>query len=464
MGIARIFCVLTVLSGLSLVQADLFGQLPKCSIDCFTGALGNHTTQCGSTDIPCLCGDAPFLNVVQMCQATTCTTKEILTSTNATLAACGVPPHNVSPIVIGIPASFGSLAILLYLLRIFDRVVLMKLGMGWDDILLGVGVLLGAVLNFICYPMAAYGMGKDFWTIPFPNINETLKLLYIAEIFYFPSEMFTQLSILAFYRRVFAKTSDLLQKGSVFLMVFVVLFGVANTLTIIFQCTPVDYFWTSWTGEVAGGRCIDISLFSWSRAAIEIAVDIAIISLPLRDLSRLQLSWRMKAQVILMFSLGFVVTIVSILRLQSLIQFAQTTNPTVDNAPGVYWSVLECDIFIISACLPSVRSLLGKMAPRFFGTTRRGDGDNSRQPQYHNNNVKPSASSFSSRKYYRQKDNDDEEGDYRMSHLSSSHKVGGGGLVGNGKILKSVDLRITHESRETADDKELLGGGHVYGA
>jgi len=117
--------------------------------------------------------------------------------------------------------------------------------------------------------------------------------------------MFTQLSILAFYRRVFAKTSNILQKGSIFLMVFVVLFGVANTLTIIFQCTPIDFFWTSWTGEVTG-KCIDINLFSWCRAAIEIAVDIAIISLPLRDLTRLQLSWKMKAQVILMFSLGFV--------------------------------------------------------------------------------------------------------------------------------------------------------------
>ena len=169
--------------------------------------------------------------------------------------------------------------------------------------------------------------------------------------------MFTQLSILAFYRRVFANTSTLLQRGSIILMVFVVLFGVANTLVIIFQCTPVDFFWTGWTGETTG-KCIDINLFSWARAAIEIAVDIAIISLPLRDIVKTQLSWKMKIQIFIMFALGFVwaqplwyqwcrsksdlrlgsgafsywqlpsVTIVSILRLQSLIQFAQTMNPT----------------------------------------------------------------------------------------------------------------------------------------
>lgn len=36
-------------------------------------------------------------------------------------------------------------------------------------------------------------------------------------------------------------------------------FGVFNTLVMIFQCTPVDYFWTSWTGETSG-TCIDINV------------------------------------------------------------------------------------------------------------------------------------------------------------------------------------------------------------
>lgn len=117
--------------------------------------------------------------------------------------------------------------------------------------------------------------------------------------------MFTQLSILAFYRRIFASSSVLMRRGSIILMVFVVLFGIANTLVITFQCTPIGYFWTGWAGETRG-HCININLFSWARAAIEIAVDIAIWSLPLRDVTRLQLSWKMKAQVLFMFSLGFV--------------------------------------------------------------------------------------------------------------------------------------------------------------
>ncbi|KAI0418964.1 hypothetical protein F5X98DRAFT_336817 [Xylaria grammica] len=433
MGILHALCVFAILLGSSLGQSDLVRSLPSCAAQCFEETLSRSS--CASSDLACLCGDAVFLGAVQKCEATSCTVKETLTSTNATLAACGVPRGDVSNTVLAIPASFGSLAILLYLSRIFDRVYLMKLALGWDDYLLTAGVILGAVLNFVCYPMVQHGMGKDFWSLSFPNIDITLELLYIAEIFYFPSEMFTQLSILAFYRRVFAQTSTLLRRGTTLLMVFVVLFGIANTLVIIFQCTPIQFFWTGWSGETTG-RCIDINIFSWARAAIEIAVDIGIISLPLRDIVRTQLSWRMKAQVFVMFALGFVVTIVSIVRLQSLIQFAQTKNPTYDNAPGIYWSVLECDIFIICACLPSIRSITLKIFPQFFGTKK-------------DTNL--------SGRYYRQNDRD-------SNHTSSSHHLKS--LSKSGKILKSVDLHISHESRETADDKELLDPplGHVYGA
>ncbi|KAI1420435.1 hypothetical protein F5Y12DRAFT_773085 [Xylaria sp. FL1777] len=433
MGVVRGLCVFAVLFGLCFGQSDLIPSLPSCAAECFNKTL--PSSWCASSDLTCLCGDAAFLSTAKQCEATSCTIKEILSSTNATLSACGVPKGDVSATVLAIPASFGSLAILLFLLRIFDRAYLMKLPLGWDDYLLTVGVILGAVLNFVCYPMVQHGMGKDFWSLTSPNIDVTLELLYLAEIFYFPSEMFTQLSILAFYRRVFAQTSNLLQRGSIVLMVFVVLFGVTNTLVIIFQCTPISFFWTGWSGETTG-KCIDINVFSWARAAIEIAVDIAIISLPFRDVIRTQLSWKMKVQVFIMFALGFVVTIVSILRLQSLIQFAQTMNPTYDNSPGVYWSVLECDIFIISACLPSIRSLMLKIFPRFFGTK--------------NDTNIPG-------KYYRHNDRG-------SNHTSSSHALKS--FSNPGKILKSVDLQISHESRETADDKELLDPplGHVYGA
>lgn len=38
-----------------------------------------------------------------------------------------------------------------------------------------------------------------------------------------------------------------------------------------------------------------------------------------------------------------------------------------DNTPAVYWSVLECNMFIICACMPALRAIISHYAPSIFG-------------------------------------------------------------------------------------------------
>lgn len=117
------------------------------------------------------------------------------------------------------------------------------------------------------------------------------------------SEMFVQLSLLAFLLRVFATHSF---KVCVWVfMGIVVIFGTGNTFAMIFPTDPIPFFWKGWAGEMEGTG-IDMNLFCWVRSAIEIALDISIICLPLPHLYRLQMSWRKKVQVLAMFSVGFV--------------------------------------------------------------------------------------------------------------------------------------------------------------
>lgn len=68
-------------------------------------------------------------------------TDRVPASTNATLAACGVPPGDQSATIVGIPASFGSLAILLVLIRIFGRLWITKVDLDWDDYLIVLAVV-----------------------------------------------------------------------------------------------------------------------------------------------------------------------------------------------------------------------------------------------------------------------------------------------------------------------------------
>lgn len=70
------------------------------------------------------------------------------------------------------------------------------------------------------------------------------------------------------------------------------------------------------------------------------------------------------------------VTIVSILRLETLYQFAKSTNMSWDGRAFGYWSCIEMDVGIICACMPALYSLFKHLFPQAFAGSMhtRGSG------------------------------------------------------------------------------------------
>jgi hypothetical protein len=174
-----------------------------------------------------------------------------------------------------------------------------------------------------------------------------------------------KLSLLFFYIRIFHSTN--LQKWIYTAIAIQAAFVVSFTFVIVFQCIPVSYAWQYWDREHRG-KCINTNAASWSLAGITIALDIIVLLLPVRDLWILKMSRTKKGYIMFMFGLGFFVTIISILRLHTLVKFAKTFNFTYDNFPAVYWSSLEGCFGTVALCLPTLRPLLGAIAPKVFGT------------------------------------------------------------------------------------------------
>lgn len=61
----------------------------------------------------------------------------------------------------------------------------------------------------------------------------------------------------------------------------------------------------------------------------------------------------------------------SALRLQSLIHFAKSDNPTWDQWTTAYWSIIEINVGMICSCLPTLRLILVRLAPETFGSANR---------------------------------------------------------------------------------------------
>lgn len=101
-------------------------------------------------------------------------------------------------------------------------------------------------------------------------------------------------------------------------------------------------------------------MMATSVASNLIAQDVIVLLLPLPLLARLNMSWRKRGSIMLMFSLGIFAVITSSIRLRYLIIMAKTTNPTYDYTDVIIWTALEVDVSVIVACMPTIRSYLSE--------------------------------------------------------------------------------------------------------
>lgn len=136
-----------------------------------------------------------------------------------------------------------------------------------------------------------------------------------------------------------------------------------------FQCIPIHYNWDGWTGDFVGEHnCLNINALSYAAAASSILQDLVILILPLPIIAGLQMPLRKRIMTLLMFSLGIFIIITSCTRLQSLVAFTKSLNPTWDYVDAVLWTSLEVNISVAVVCLPSVRVIFAQWLPNVFGT------------------------------------------------------------------------------------------------
>ncbi|KAL8336992.1 hypothetical protein RB601_008473 [Gaeumannomyces tritici] len=341
--------------------------LPPCVATCLQTAI--IASKCSFLDRACICADAEMRGKVSNCVQKSCTVKQGLQLANLTATTCGAEvrdrqePLRVTAIILG-TLSGVSVAV-----RVAARLLIVGGPLGVDDWLI-MGTLLAGIPNtvIIVHGAIANGLGLDVWTLSSETITEFGRWFFIMEIVYFFLVSMTKMSLLFFYLRIFpARGIRRMIWGTV---AFNAVYGLVFIFVGVFQCAPVEFFWQRWDAEHTG-TCLDINAIPWANGAISIALDFWMLALPLSQLRHLKLHWKKKVGVGMMFGVGTFVTVVSILRLQSLVEFASSSNPTWDHWDITHWSAIEINVGIICACLPSLRLLLVRIFPRLGGSSDR---------------------------------------------------------------------------------------------
>jgi hypothetical protein len=212
------------------------------------------------------------------------------------------------------------------------------------------------------------GLGKDIWTLQLNQIKHVLMLYYLGSVFYIASVTMIKMSLICFILRIFPERK--FRNICYGLMGLVAAYGVSFTVATALQCWPADYAWQR-VDSSHKGTCNNVHLQAWMAAIFNIILDLILLILPLHNLWSLNMGIKKKMMIMIMFSLGIFVTIISTVRLHTLIYFASSTNITWDYVEAGYWSLVEMHASIICACLPYCRHFLVSLGANFLQSTNK---------------------------------------------------------------------------------------------
>ncbi|TVY57415.1 hypothetical protein LCER1_G003044 [Lachnellula cervina] len=216
---------------------------------------------------------------------------------------------------------------------------------------------------FVCFAhlILCWCLGKHWYAIEPHEWVIFLKLELALSMLNPPALTLPKLAILCLYLRVF--TTKPYRWAAYFIGAILVVTWIVYFCVQMVMCVPFSY---QWNKNIPNGKCLDqFAIFVWIGLP-SIATDLMIIILPLPIIWRLQTSVNQKIGLTITFLTGSVGIVTAIVRFAV---FLRLTKPELDlswtGVDVVLWATIEPSVYLIAACLPSLRSLLNPVFKEF---------------------------------------------------------------------------------------------------
>ncbi|KAH7131837.1 hypothetical protein B0J11DRAFT_428035 [Dendryphion nanum] len=273
------------------------------------------------------------------------------------------------PQIYALTIIFTALAFTSLCLRLYTRQRILR-NLGADDIaiviaqILSFGVTIATIVQ-----LAIGGLGRHTEFASRDELLAGLKAMYSNLLIYNVAQLVTKISFLIQYRRLFPTAG--IRAACLYGMVFLAVWGFIQLFITAFSCIPLEIIVPKWKN-----RCIPTFPVLNVNAVMNIVTDFMIFLIPCRPVVKLQMANKQKAHLLIVFCLGFFACVISIVRLHELHRTKNSSDPIWDSGATSYWSVIELNVGILCACLPTIRPFIKKFVPRLLGTAT--------QPTNHN--------------------------------------------------------------------------------
>ncbi|KAI1084356.1 hypothetical protein F5B20DRAFT_524596 [Whalleya microplaca] len=267
-----------------------------------------------------------------------------------------VQPEGLATILVGITLALCVITTIIVSLRVWFRYWLRRTriepnGWGWDDWLIGFGML--AFIAACCFTVVAayYGLG-----MPDSKVNSAQRVVALQLVFFF------QLSEAAFTILVKSSIAVFLirlttQKRYHYPLWFVIIATVAGCVVpgvvVITLCRPLAAQW-----DPSLGTCGDygiITQLSYAVSVITVVTDWTCAIIPCILIRKLNIPPNHKLPLMATLSLGILASVASIGRMPYLKYYDATVDRLYGEANIVLWCIIEGALAFIAGSLPPLR-------------------------------------------------------------------------------------------------------------
>ncbi|CAG8890489.1 unnamed protein product [Penicillium egyptiacum] len=344
---------------------------PSCAITCNTKLFFDCSL---TNNLSCFCASRSRPTALLYCVESNCTTKEFFTTKRLYEQECDITPLKGPPVVKVSTLIPFILASVFFISRLIAKSSGLAGGWGWDDFTIIVSYVLGVAIYVLDIYMASVEISG---TSRFPP-SPAMAVMYKVQI------SLAKISVCLFLLRIFqSRTFRYLAYALIGTNAAI---GITWASVDAFRCSPTHLTWTGWTNEESG-YCINFIVAVLVNCLVNIFVDFILIVMPVYEVTKLQLPLRKKIAVTSMFIVGSVyalvslaffsrlrvtnqshsLTIIAIIRVVVFWNNRWGANETLGLYPLMHWSVIECQISVMCACLPAFRALIGRWCPRLVG-------------------------------------------------------------------------------------------------
>ncbi|KAI1655627.1 hypothetical protein F4813DRAFT_366676 [Daldinia decipiens] len=256
---------------------------------------------------------------------------------------------------------FTFLALLSSAIHVF--MCIKKSRLSWDDI--STFIAFAMTLGLVCQTTWAVideGQGQHVSDVTRSQFELTAKSLLVNEALWAVINMFIRLSALGLIYTLF-KIKRIVMIWTWAFISMSIMHGIAAILTGVLICHPIQASWDTRVQGTCGNQ-------TTAYVALEVGglvIDIAILVIPMISILGLRLNMRRKLGIILMFSAGSLVTIITSFRIAALHRVTSTDFSYDQGYLGLL-STLGALLGIISCCSTSLPSFIHYLSP---GETRR---------------------------------------------------------------------------------------------